>query len=103
MSIKLLCLTTLVYESWVIYRRHLRHHQRCLCTIRNIHWSDFVTNTEVLEMDKVTSIEAMLLKIQLRWVGHVSRMEVHRLPIIITSNLGNVAIPSFLILKLFSQ
>ena len=54
-------------------------------------------------MDKVTSIEAMLLKIQLRWVGHVSRMEVHRLPIIITSNLGNVAIPSFLILKLFSQ
>ena len=57
-----------------------RFHQRCLCTILNIHWSEFVTNVEVLEQAKLTSIEAMLLKSQLRWVGHVSRMEDHRLP-----------------------
>ena len=87
MSTKLsVVLTTLLYdaESWVIYRRHLRlierYHHRCLRTILNIHRSNFVTNIEVLEMAKVTSIEAMLIKTQLRWAGHVFRMEDHRLP-----------------------
>ena len=81
---KAVVLTTLLNgaESWVIYRRHLRlierYHQCCLHTILNIHWSDIVTNIKVLEMANVTSIEAMLLKIQLRWAGHVSRMEDHR-------------------------
>ena len=82
-------LTTLLYgaESWVIYSRHLRllerFHQRCLRTILNIHWSDFVTNNEVLKQAGITSVEATLMKIQLRWVGHVSRMEDHRLPKIV--------------------
>ena len=79
-------LTALLYssESWVTYRCQLRllerFHQRCLRTILNIHWSEFVTNVEVLKQAKLTSIEAMLLKSQLRWVGHVFRMEDHRLP-----------------------
>ncbi|XP_037780222.1 uncharacterized protein LOC119576642 [Penaeus monodon] len=79
-------LTTLLYgsESWVTYRHHLRllerFHQRCLRTILNIHWSDYVTNVEVLEQAEIISIEAMLLKSQLCWAGHVSRMEEHRLP-----------------------
>ena len=79
-------LTTLLYgsESWVTYRHHLRilerFHQRCLRSILNIHWSDFITNAEVLEQAGINSIEAMLLKTQLRWAGHVSRMEDHRLP-----------------------
>lgn len=79
-------LTTLLYgsESWVTYRSHIRllerFHQRCLRTILNIHWSTFRTNSEVLEQAGITSIEAMLLKNQLRWAGHVSRMEDHRLP-----------------------
>ena len=82
-------LTTLLYgsESWVTYRNHLtlleRFHQRCLRTILNIHWSDYITNIVVLERADITSIEAMLLKIQLRWAGHVARMEDHRLPKII--------------------
>ena len=79
-------LTTLLYgsESWVIYRHHLqlleRFHQRCLRSILGVRWSDFVTNVEVLERAETTSIEAELLKSQLRWAGHVFRMEDHRLP-----------------------
>ena len=79
-------LTTLLYgsESWVTYRHHLRllerFHQRCLRTILNIPWTDYVTNVEVLEQAETTSIEAMLLKSRLRWAGHVSRMEDYRLP-----------------------
>ncbi|XP_063615914.1 uncharacterized protein LOC134789139 [Penaeus indicus] len=82
-------LTTLLYgsESWVTYRHHLRllerFHQHCLRTILNIHWSDYVTKVEVLEQAEISSIEAMLLKSQLRWAGHVSRMEEHRLPKIV--------------------
>ena len=56
-------------ESWVTYRSHLRllerFHQRCLGTILNIHWNDFVTNVEFLEQAELSSIEAMLLKSQL--------------------------------------
>ncbi|XP_064495874.1 uncharacterized protein LOC135405089 [Pseudopipra pipra] len=83
---KAIVLSTLLYgsESWVIYHHHLRllerFHQRCLHTILNIHWSDYVTNTSVLEQAAVTSIEAMLMRTQLRWAGHVSRMKDHRLP-----------------------
>ena len=45
-----------------------------------IHWSDFITNLMVLDQAGITTIEAMLMKSQLRWAGHVSRMEHHRLP-----------------------
>ncbi|XP_069778346.1 uncharacterized protein [Narcine bancroftii] len=80
---------TLLFDSksWVLYRHHLRllerFHQRCLRSILNIHWSDFISNIEVLEMAEGDSIESTLLKIKLRWVGHVSRMEDHRLPKIV--------------------
>ena len=71
-------------ESWVTYRHHLRllerFHQRCLRIILKIHWSNFVTNVEVLQLAEITSIEAMLLKSQFRWAGHVSRMKDQRLP-----------------------
>ena len=42
-----------------------RYHQRCLRAILNIHWSDFVTNIEVLEMAKVTSIEAIIAQVEM--------------------------------------
>ncbi|XP_063594923.1 uncharacterized protein LOC134771899 [Penaeus indicus] len=79
-------LTTLLYgaKSWVTYQHHLRllerFHQRCLRTILEIHWSDYIINKEVLERANTWSIEAMLLKSQLRWAGHVAGMKDHRLP-----------------------
>jgi len=82
-------LTTLLFssETLVIYCSHIRllerFHQRCLRTIVNIHWSDFTTNVEVLEQAEVSSIEAIILKYQLGWAGHVSRFEDHRLPKIV--------------------
>ncbi|XP_068689226.1 uncharacterized protein [Montipora foliosa] len=45
-----------------------------------IRWKDCVTNNEVLERADITSIEAMLLTRQLRWAGHLSRMEDTRVP-----------------------
>ena len=79
-------LTTLQYgsESWVTYWNHFkllkRFHQRCIRTVLNTHWSDYINNLIVLERADITSIESMLLKIQLRWAWHVSRMEDHTCP-----------------------
>ena len=64
--------------------RLLEHfQQRCLHTILNIHLSEFITNIEILKRAEVTSIEALLLKSQLCWAEHVSRMEDHHLPKIV--------------------
>ena len=70
-------LTTLLsdYESGETYHHHLRplerFHQRCLRTILNIHWSNYVSNVEVLDQAKITSIEVMFLLSHLWWAGHV--------------------------------
>ena len=79
-------LTSLLYgsETWTIYKRQLKKleqfHQRSLRSILKIKWQDRVSNLEVLEMAESTSIEAMVLKNQLRWTGHVIRMKDSRLP-----------------------
>ena len=79
-------LTSLLYgcESWTLYRRHLKQLERVhMCSLRtflNIKWQDHVSNLQVLDMAESTSIEAMILKSQLRWVGHVIRMEDNRRP-----------------------
>ena len=63
-------ISTLLYgsESWVTYRHHLRllerFHKRCLRSILNIHWSDYVTNIEVLERAETTSIEARVNRVK---------------------------------------
>ena len=79
-------LTTLLYgcETWTWYRMHLKKleqfHMRCLRKICNIHWKDKIPNTEVLERCKITGIEAFLMKAQLRWAGHMVRMDDQRIP-----------------------
>ena len=43
-------------------------------------WRDRVCNGEVLQKASMESVEAMLVKSQLRWAGHVVRMPDDRLP-----------------------
>ena len=83
---KAVVLSSLLYgcESWTLYRRHMkqleRFHLRSLRSLLGIKWQDRVTNLEVLEQASLVSIEAMILKAQLRWTGHVIRMDSSRLP-----------------------
>ena len=80
------CLSTLLYgaESWTIYRRHIKQlesfHIRCLQRILGLKWQDKVPHSQILQRAETTSIESMLAKKQLRWIGHVYRMPEHRLP-----------------------
>ena len=53
---------------------------RALRSILGIKWQDRITNLEVLDRAKSTSIKSMLIKAQLRWVGHVIRIEEFRIP-----------------------
>jgi hypothetical protein len=79
-------LSALLYgcESWTLYRRHSKlleqFHQRCLRSILGIKWFHRVSNTEVLSRSDMPSMETLLIKAQLRWVGHVVRMQDSRLP-----------------------
>ena len=46
----------------------------------DIRWQDKVTNLQMLDRANAASIEALLLKAQLRWTGHVIRMDASRMP-----------------------
>ena len=77
---------TLLYgcATWVLYRKQIRllerFHQRCLRSIMGIKWQEYVTNEEVLKRASLLSLESTLLQQQLRWSGHVARMEDSRMP-----------------------
>ena len=79
-------LTTLLYgsESWTTYRHQIkkldRFHMKCLRQITHIKWQDYIPNTTVLNKCKITGIEAFLIANQLRWAGHVARMDDQRIP-----------------------
>ena len=78
-------LTSLLYgcKTWTLYRRHIKQvenfHMSARRSILGIQWQDHITNLEVLDRAECTSIEAILIKAQLR-VGHVIRMDDHRMP-----------------------
>ncbi|XP_059849029.1 uncharacterized protein LOC132406918 isoform X1 [Hypanus sabinus] len=71
-------------ETWTLYRRHVKQleqfHNRALRSIMQIHWQDRISNLTVLDRANSTSIEAKVLKAQLRWTGHVIRMDESRMP-----------------------
>ena len=60
-------------ETWTLYRRHVKQleqfHTRALRLIMRIRWQDLVTNQEVLDRAKSTSIEAKILQAQLLYAG----------------------------------
>lgn len=78
--------STLLYacETWVLYRKDLkkleRFHQSKLRFIMNVKWEDRITNNTILSRAKSNSIESIILKHRLRWVGHLARMDDNRLP-----------------------
>lgn len=83
---KAVVLTTLLYgaESWTLYRKHIAQldsfHMRCLRQLCKISWHDKISNAEVLSRCNIFGIESFLIKVQLRWCGHVVRMEDDRIP-----------------------
>ena len=77
---------TLLYasETWTLYRKQIKmldsFHMRCLRSILGVSWQDRMPNNVVLAKCFSTGIEHMLIKSQLRWIGHVVRMSDDRIP-----------------------
>ncbi|XP_063389107.1 tachykinin-like peptides receptor 86C [Cydia fagiglandana] len=71
-------------ETWCLYKTDIKkldtYHLRCLRSILRIKWQDHVPNSEVLRRSGMYGMEAILMQRQLRWCGHVLRMDDHRLP-----------------------
>nr|VZI36610.1 unnamed protein product [Spirometra erinaceieuropaei] len=83
---KAVILPTLLYgaETWTVYAkqaRRLNHfHLSCFRRILRLNWQDRIPDTDVLERTGILSIYAILRQIQLRWSGHLVRMDDERLP-----------------------
>nr|VZI18663.1 unnamed protein product [Spirometra erinaceieuropaei] len=83
---KAVILPTLLYgaETWTVYAKQasrLNHfHLSCLRRILRLNWQDRIPDTDVLERTRILSIYAILRQIQLRWCGHLVRMDDERLP-----------------------
>ena len=71
-------------ETWTCYRQHTKKldqfHLRCLHKVLRVSWKEHAPNQEILRWAELTGIEAMLNQVQLRWSGHVTRMDDSRLP-----------------------
>ncbi|BHF83235.1 hypothetical protein SprV_0802637700 [Sparganum proliferum] len=83
---KAVILPTLLYgaETWTAYTkqaRRLNHfHLSCLRRILRLNWQDRIPDTDVLERTGILSIYTILRQMQLRWSGHLVRMDDERLP-----------------------
>ncbi|BHF74281.1 hypothetical protein SprV_0401736600 [Sparganum proliferum] len=83
---KAVILPTLLYgaETWTVYTkqaRRLNHfHLSRLRRILRVSWQDRIPDTDVLERTGILSIYTMLRQMQLRWSGHLVRMDDERLP-----------------------
>ena len=86
MVYKAVVLPSLLYgsESWTLYRGQIRilerFHIKSLQLLLGISWKDKIPHSEILKRTDCTSIEYLLNRAQLRWVGHVVRMPRSRIP-----------------------
>ena len=71
-------------DTWRVYMSHVKKlHAFMMIHIRsimNIKWQDKVTNIKVLNRAGHTAIEDLLIRKNLRWIGHHLRMPTYRLP-----------------------
>ena len=78
--------STLLYgsETWTLYRQQFRNLEKfymgTLQKILGITWRDKIPHTEILRRTDCVSLECLLHRGQLRWLGHVVRMPENRLP-----------------------
>ncbi|BHF59869.1 hypothetical protein SprV_0100283000 [Sparganum proliferum] len=83
---KAVILPTLLYgaETWTVYKKQAgrlnQFHLSCLRCILKLTWQDRIPDTDVLERTGILSIYAMLRQLQLRWSGHLVRMDDEWLP-----------------------
>ena len=79
-------LSSLLYgsEGCTLYHHHIQKldqfHLRCLRNIAHIKWQEHVANTTVLKVRNISRTEALVQTAQLRWCGHVIRMDDTRIP-----------------------
>jgi hypothetical protein len=79
-------LSTLLYgaETWTVYRAQVKklhaYMMRQLRDIMGIKWYDKITNAEILRRANLPSMADILITKNLRWLGHVQRMDEDRLP-----------------------
>ena len=76
-------------ETWPVKAIHLKRltglHNRCVCTILGVsryqQWTEHITTTQMNEEFGIPgSIQEIMMKCQLRWLGHVARMNADRMP-----------------------
>jgi len=81
-----MCVSVLLFgcETWTLYRRHLRalgdYHIKSVQKILGLHWLNKVSHVEIRRRANVHYMEHLVMQRQLRWVGHVIRMQSNRLP-----------------------
>ena len=71
-------------EAWTVYRQQVKKlhafMMRHLRSIMGITWMDKVTNKEIHERTGLPSMEDLLIRKNIRWTGHLTRMSPDRLP-----------------------
>ena len=71
-------------ETWVIYQSQVKKlHAYMMAPLRvimNVPWKDKITNVEILCLTGLISMIDILIAKNLRWLGHVYRIDINRLP-----------------------
>ena len=69
-------------ETWTLYQHEIMQlcaiQQHHLCLILNIKSGNYISNEEVLRHADIEDMEVMLVRIHLRWIGHIFRMNNDR-------------------------